>query len=239
MHKYSLMVGLLLLQAIAEADSLYFQSGSQQTQMIELYTSQGCSSCPPAEKFLNQYVDDELLWKHYIPMAFHVDYWDYLGWKDRYALAENTQRQYLYAQLKNISTVYTPGFVVNGKEWRGWRYQGKKPLATSKVGNLSVTVTDQTFSARFGSTAQLKDTLVLHYALLGMGLETDIEAGENRGRHSQHDFVVLWQKRILGSRNHWQGRLPVRTQKAKRYALVVWLSRLQDPVPLQAAASYL
>ena len=172
-------------------------------------------------------------------MALHVDYWDFLGWKDRYALAANTKRQYSYAQLKKVSTVYTPGFVVNGKEWRGWRYQGIKRLETKQVGNLSVTVSAENLDVKFEPSVRIKDTLVLHYALLGMGLKTEIMAGENRGRHSQHDFVVLTRQRLLGSKNHWQAVMPARTLQAKKYALVVWLSRINDPSPIQAAGAYL
>jgi len=70
------------------AETLSFNSGESQNTLIELYTSEGCSSCPPADKFLSDYVKSKDLWTQYIPLAFHVDYWDYLGWKDVFASAD-------------------------------------------------------------------------------------------------------------------------------------------------------
>src|SRR3954451_5035298 len=74
-----------------------FVSGSEQTALIELYTSEGCSSCPPAEAWLTQWKDDAGLWKRFVPIAFHVDYWDRLGWRDRFASKQWTERQTRYA----------------------------------------------------------------------------------------------------------------------------------------------
>lgn len=214
MYKSMVMLGLLFQLSPAMAESQDFESGSLQTQMIELYTSQGCSSCPPAEEYLNQYTDDGLLWKRYIPIAFHVDYWDYLGWKDQYASAENSKRQVLYAKLNKVPTVYTPGFIVNGKEWRGWRYQGRPQHTKQEVGRLSVSVLDDVLRAQFTPRSNIEKTLVLHYALLGMGLVTEIAAGENRGRHSRHDFVVLIHKKVPGRNNRGQSVLPAPARKA-------------------------
>ena len=74
-----------------------FESNNEQVSLIELYTSEGCSSCPPAERWLSKLADDESLWSHFVPLAFHVDYWDYIGWKDPYASKEYSQRQRRYA----------------------------------------------------------------------------------------------------------------------------------------------
>src|SRR6266436_651609 len=79
------------------AQELRFQSNAKQTALIELYTSEGCSSCPPAEAWLSQLKADPRLWKDFVPLAFHVDYWDYLGWRDPFASKEWTARQYRYS----------------------------------------------------------------------------------------------------------------------------------------------
>ena len=97
-----------------------FESGDTQSSLIELFTSEGCSSCPPAEKWLSALKSSPDLWKKTVPVAFHVDYWDHLGWRDRFAKPEFTSRQQRYAAAWGGDSVYTPGFVVNGKEWRGW-----------------------------------------------------------------------------------------------------------------------
>src|ERR1043166_1377606 len=80
----------------AVAGELSFQSSEQRTPLIELYTSEGCSSCPPAEAWLSKLKTEAGLWKDFVPVAFHVDYWDHLGWRDRFASAVFTERQRAY-----------------------------------------------------------------------------------------------------------------------------------------------
>ena len=93
-----------------------FQSGEKQVPLVELYTSEGCSSCPPAEAWMGRLKDAPDLWKGFVPVAFHVDYWNSLGWKDRWSSPEFTERQRAYAEAWKSESVYTPCFVVNGKE---------------------------------------------------------------------------------------------------------------------------
>ena len=106
-----------------------FESGAAQTTLLELFTSEGCSSCPVAEKWLSQFKTNSDLWKKIVPVAFHVDYWDNLGWPDRFAKAEFTLRQRRYAASWPTGAVYTPAFVVNGKEWSGFFDQKAPPKA--------------------------------------------------------------------------------------------------------------
>src|SRR5262249_27401056 len=111
---------VLLLRQFSEAqtNTISFQSSEVQTALVELYTSEGCSSCPPAEAWLSRLKDDSALWKNFVPVAFHVDYWDYLGWRDPWAATSFSERQRSYADSWSAVSVYTPGFVLNGKEWR-------------------------------------------------------------------------------------------------------------------------
>ena len=103
------------------ADELKFESrAGQHTSLVELYTSEGCSSCPPAEAWLSRLVASPQLWTEIVPVAFHVDYWDNLGWRDRFASAQWTARQRTYAANWGSDSVYTPGFVRDGREWRQW-----------------------------------------------------------------------------------------------------------------------
>src|SRR5262249_10561477 len=92
-----------------------FESGEKQSSLIELFTSEGCSSCPPAEKWMSALKSSQDLWKRTVPIVFHVDYWDHLGWRDRFAKPEFTSRQQHYAATWGGDSVYTPSFVVNGK----------------------------------------------------------------------------------------------------------------------------
>ena len=93
--RYWWMVALVtLISARAETT---FQSGPQRVSLLEVYTSEGCSSCPPAESWLGEFKNQARLWKEIVPVAFHVDYWDGLGWKDRFAREEYTSRQRAYS----------------------------------------------------------------------------------------------------------------------------------------------
>ena len=102
----------------ARADQLRFESGEKRVAVVELFTSEGCSSCPPAERTFSKLATHPSLWKTFVPVAFHVNYWDNLGWKDRLASVEFTQRQHTYASAWRADTVYTPEFVLNGREWQ-------------------------------------------------------------------------------------------------------------------------
>ncbi|TPW10725.1 MAG: hypothetical protein FD130_2142 [Halothiobacillaceae bacterium] len=132
-NRYSLryciftLVVLVLPTTPAWAD-LMLTSTVQRTAVLELYTSEGCSSCPPADRWLHQFTTDARLWRDIVPLAFHVDYWDYLGWRDRFAHPEHTARQQTYAAIGGIKTVYTPGLVLNGREWRGWFERRTLPI---------------------------------------------------------------------------------------------------------------
>src|ERR1700752_821515 len=109
---------VLTWAATLNGQDLVFQSGAQKTHLIELFTSEGCSSCPPAEAWLSKLKSEPRLWKDFVPIAFHVDYWDRLGWRDPFASKEWTARQYQYSNAWKAETVYTPGFVLDGREWR-------------------------------------------------------------------------------------------------------------------------
>lgn len=215
-------------------------SGAQRPQMIELFTSEGCSSCPPAEAFLNGLADSTQLWRDIIPLAFHVDYWDDLGWRDRYALPGNAQRQRRYASLGHVRGVYTPAFMVNGRGWRpGWA--GQLPAADEPApGRLTVRIDAGRIVADYRSDDGHAEGLQLELALLGMNLNTEIAAGENRGRHSRHDFVVLAHRSLEGSGPQWQGELPATADPSLQHlAIAVWVSRAGDPTPVLAVGGWL
>jgi hypothetical protein len=222
------------------AAEIRFESGAKQNSMIELYTSEGCNSCPPAEAYLNTYREHPDLWKKYIPLAFHVDYWDHLGWKDRFSKREFSERQRQYASARRVRTIYTPAIFVNGRSWRPGLIGGAPPGDTAAVGKLAVAIEGQLVSASFEPVVADLGPLTLHVALLGMGLSTEIEAGENAGRFSNHEFVVLAHNEIPGVNNRWRGTLPrIKSGAADKVALVAWLSRDGDPAPVQATGGYI
>src|SRR5882672_4017645 len=134
--------GMLLsvIPVIAQTNAFKFESPREQTALLELYTSEGCSSCPPAEAWLSGLKDSPRLWKDFAPVAFHVDYWNYLGWKDRWSDAAFAERQRAYAQLWHSANIYTPEFILNGKEWQNW-FSGRSGPKSGGVRNGVLTVT--------------------------------------------------------------------------------------------------
>ena len=231
------LLALALLQPCsAMAGQLEFNSGTRQVTLLELYTSQGCSSCPPAERWLNEYADDEDLWSDIVPLAFHVDYWDYIGWKDKYASHENGERQRNYARAGRARTVYTPGMFANGREWRGWTLRMNPRASGKEPGNLSVTVADNQVTARFAAAGGPYE---LHVALLGFDIETKVERGENRNSTLHQEFVVLAHEAHTSTSGDWNVPVPRGELPADRYGIAAWISAPDNPTPVQATGGWL
>ena len=213
--------------------------------LVELFTSEGCSSCPPAEKWLNEVEARSDLWSRVVPVAFHVDYWDYIGWPDRFAARKHSDRQRTYREIGRTRGVYTPGFVVGGREWRGWfRDPTLKPSKAVDVGSISVEVRDGRFEARFEPAVEIRKSIELHVARLGFDFVTDVGAGENHGRTLEHKFVVVgWSRHRMGGGDSGvyevSGELPAASNPSPREALAVWVSVPGDPLPIQAAGDWL
>jgi hypothetical protein len=218
-----------------------FESGETQSSLIELFTSEGCSSCPPAEKWMSALKSSQDLWKTIVPIVFHVDYWDHLGWRDRFAKPEFTSRQQHYAATWSGDSVYTPSFVVNGKEWRDW-FGNAVSTTTTKVGVLRVSFGDDgRLSATFVPEITQPRALALNVALLGNDLESDVKRGENSGRKLRHDFVVLDLIKIdmANESNRWTGSVALRMRSGtdKPSALAAWIT--ENATPIQATGGWL
>ena len=171
--------------------ALELNSGSQQTTLLELYTSEGCSSCPPADHWLSKFKSDRRLWQKIVPVAFHVDYWNWLGWHDRFSNPTYSARQHNYRRYNYLNVVYTPGFVRNGREWRGWFEQQNLPINNTDVGILKAKINKTGIQAKFTPSRPIQKPLVLNIALLGFNQTSNIQQGENRGQLLKHDFVVM------------------------------------------------
>jgi len=224
------------------SDPKTFESSETQSSLIELFTSERCSSCPPAEKWMSGLKSSQDLWKKTVPIAFHVDYWDRLGWRDRFAKSEFTSRQQHYAAAWGGDSVYTPAFVVDGKEWRGWFGGNAVPTTSTKVGVLRVSLGDDgTLSATFVPETIQPRALALNVALLGNDLESDVKRGENSGRKLHHDFVVLDLIKIdmANESNRWTGSVavPMRSGNDKPSALAAWIT--ENATPIQATGGWL
>ncbi|HSI37921.1 MAG TPA: DUF1223 domain-containing protein [Methylotenera sp.] len=174
------------------------KSGLQTTPLLELYTSEGCSSCPPADKWLSSL---KLGADKVVPLAFHVDYWNYIGWKDKFSKPEYSDRQRKTAAFGGAGFVYTPQFVINGKDFRGWGgsrlNQGvENSLKQAARANLTLSASSQANGETFlNATAQavkandVKNTDIF-IAIYENKLVSQVHAGENNGRELKHDYVV-------------------------------------------------
>lgn len=225
----------------SSADS-HFTSGPAHTSLLELFTSEGCSSCPPAEARLSRLKDDPGLWKRFVPVAYHVDYWDRLGWRDRFASPDFTARQHRYAALWQSESVYTPAFVRDGRELRGGLTDAAP--AGPAAGVLEAKSEDgKSWSISFRPAAGESGEFEAHVALLGAGIYSKIGAGENGGRNLQHDFVVLSQRdsALMRTDDQLDASLttPAPAEKAPRQAVAIWVTRRGELAPVQATGGWL
>ena len=236
----------LLHHLSAVAVALSVSSTPAQVGLLELYTSEGCSSCPPADRWLSELEDDPRLWRELVPVAFHVDYWDYIGWKDRFADPAYSQRQRDYAREQSLRTVYTPGFVYNGREWRRWFARGDLDLPRGgQPGVLQLRLEDGTADLLFTPAETLDNGVQLSVtvALLGSGLSTRVEAGENTGRELRHSFVVLGLSQAPMTQDGGEFSatvaMPESTAVPQRYAVAAWVHAPPRQRPIQAVGGWL
>lgn len=246
----SLLICLLRgapLRAETGGKMMKLQSGVAAKSLLELYTSEGCSSCPPAEKWFSALTQNDRLWKEVVPVAFHVDYWDYLGWTDPFGSGEFSKRQRAYAQQWRSRSVYTPGFVLNGEEWRRWFGGGQVPEARGEpAGMLTAESADgRHWTVQFDpAKSEGAQSVEFHAVLLGFGMDSKVTAGENRGRVLTHDFVALAHSRVAGSPTDagFKASLafPEKIERTpKRYGLAVWVTDGQGSRPLQAVGGWI
>lgn len=242
------LTGLIIFCSQSQAtEQITISSTANQTTFLELYTSQGCSSCPPAEKWISKFTDDEKLWTDLIPINFHVTYWDYLGWKDPFASAVFSKRQRTYKALGKSRIVATPGFMVDGSGWQGWFYKQAIPKTkTSYLGNLQATINNSKINVEYNTDNTKYDNnqnLVAHVALLGFGIETQIHSGENAGHKLKHDFVIIGYEQSNMQTKQQLSLTDLTLPRANnvsptKQALVFWVSEKSDPTPLQVAADW-
>lgn len=166
--------------------------------VVELFTSEGCSSCPPAEALLNEISSHaRRQGRDVICLAWHVDYWDRLGWKDPYGSSQATVRQRLYGRALGLDGIYTPQMVVNGRrEFVGHRRGSarseiqralERPVA---LGLALEPAPGHPWGLRYRLDADPPRGARLLVALSERGLETQVERGENAGRQLRHEEVV-------------------------------------------------
>jgi len=164
-------------------------SGASRNSLLELYTAEGCSSCPPADRWLSPLPGDAEV----VPLAFHVDYWDRLGWLDPFAQAAFSQRQ--RARNSETGWIYTPQVMLDGKDFRAWQ-RGLPPRSTAPASvRLALTLTQTANRMEVQADSCFDDPAAGHDAQLYLALtenrlNSEVTAGENARRVLHHDHVV-------------------------------------------------
>ena len=181
----------------AAATSCRATSGATLHPLVELYTSEGCNSCPPADRWLARHFGSPTA--RATALAFHVDYWDRLGWKDRFASASYTARQQQAMRAQRATFVYTPQVLLQGRDYAGWR-SGAPDRAIEALASRKARAAIE-LDARIGAEAVDADLRVsldappsrstyVALAYADSALVSDVRAGENRGERLVHDHVV-------------------------------------------------
>ncbi|WP_296433080.1 DUF1223 domain-containing protein [Yoonia sp.] len=192
------LIAVLSFLGFLQATTLMAQNGPV---VVELFTSQGCSSCPPADAMLHDLAKRDDV----IALALHVDYWDYIGWKDVFGRPENTRRQHGYAQAARATTVYTPQMVIGGVD----HVVGSRPMqvmdavqAQARRGNpVNVTLTRSGDAIQINATAISRGDYIVQLVRFTPEETVAIRRGENAGRtFSYANIVKSWD--VIG---RWDG----------------------------------
>lgn len=192
----------------AHAQACQAESGPQVPVVVELYTSEGCSSCPPADRWLSTLKDRPGV----LAAAFHVDYWDRLGWKDRFASPRYTARQAQLQAAAGARYSYTPQVRVNGADWRRWPELPPAPSVAKARLALQRDGDQVELSVRALPAAAADAQWALWWVGVEDGHASDVKAGENSGARLHHDHVV----RHYGSVAAWSGPLTRRVEVPAR-----------------------
>jgi hypothetical protein len=207
--KNLLFVLALFLGGAASTDAAMqctAKSPAMTTALVELYTSEGCDSCPPADRWLSSLGAKGYAPERLVPIALHVDYWDYIGWKDPYARRAFSARQRKMAALARAAVVYTPQVLLQGQDFRAWHVQGNPSAFDAAVAKINarpakarislVLDTRNKDAFEVEASAELLEGLPPRDLALYLGayenkLVSEVKAGENRGKTLPHDYVVL------------------------------------------------
>ena len=241
------LVFVLLCQSRAFAASITdFESPPDQTLLLELFSSENKKGSPDAEKWINQYLASPELWKTVFPVVYHVEYNDKPGWPDKFVKKEFTHRFMAFAKKWGVRVPYVPTLMLNGTEWTGWGREESVPNRSPKsVGVLKAKkVTMDEFGVTFESTDETSHAWVANAVLVGCGLSTIIEGGDNLGKTMDHEFTAL---RVVSQpmeleRGAYKAtiKLPQKTEvRTNGLAVIFWVTNGDDVIPIQAVGGYI
>ena len=221
-------------------------SGERTTPLVELYTSEGCDSCPPADRWLSSQFPRGGDANRALALAFHVDYWDRLGWTDRFASHAYTERQYAAMQANGKTFVVTPQILLQGHEFPASRRTMPQPALDRiarepAVATIELTATSDgkevaatAVSRVVDSAARAKTNVSIAY--VDSGLVSDVKAGENKGVRMTHDHVVRALKSAPAGDASFSTRFTVPAEPGVSPALVAFVQNTSTGDVLQAVA---
>ena len=225
-------------------------STARRVAVVELYTSEGCNSCPPADRWVSSLPSRDFNADQVVPLAFHVDYWDYLGWRDRFAQASFSARQRAQADRGGARFVYTPQLLLNGAELRRHLIDSEFAERLAKV-NSRVAAAELRLVQRagvHGVSIELESRVIeasaqrfseTYAVLLENNLGSEVRAGENSGKMLRHDFVV---REMIGplsagssGRLRWSGTVALHGHwKRPDLGIAAFVQDIRDGDVLQA-----
>jgi len=231
---------LCLVLTVTSAFSLELNSGKAKISLVELYTSESCSSCPPAEKFISKFRESDLLWKKVVPISFHVAYWNHLSWKDKFSKKKYSARQ--RAGSKKIgSNVYTPQILLNGADIKNSNIL-KKIKEDEVVGNLYVKLNKELTLAKMElNSSEIKENrkYTCFAALLKNGELRAITSGENSGKTLKEDFIVTrdFDTKAKLTKNKASCTLNISVKNLPKYSLAFWVADSATNEVIQAVGT--
>jgi hypothetical protein len=228
------------------------QSPAHSVALVELYTSEGCNSCPPADRWISQTAGKGYGADQWVPLSLHVDYWDRLGWKDKFGNPIFSARQRNLSDLARSRAVYTPEIFLNLREFRSWdsvsRFQDAVRQINAKPASADIRleIAEATaaqmlirtsFRLKPGTVAKQPNAVI---ALYENKLVSVVSAGENRGVTLHHDYVVReWMGPIAfaGGAAEYQKTIMIdRAWNPKNLGIAAFVQDLPTQQVLQAAA---
>lgn len=237
-RRHLVIGGLAAAGGAAAAEGGHVVSPATVTPLIELYTSEGCSSCPPADRWLSGWKDRPDV----VAVAFHVSYWDHLGWRDRFGRTEYAARQARQRAVNGARVSYTPQVVIDGRDRPDWPRAGGTRLAPPRPAIVTIRLgrEGERFVAEVEPQAGAPALLGAWWALTEDNHASHVRAGENDGALLRHDFVVREHREVAAwpSRPGSAQRLafvpaaPAESRHPRRLALVV--TDAGTGAPLQA-----
>jgi hypothetical protein len=197
-HRLAAALAAAFTVSIAQAaGECTAKSGPATAALVELYTSEGCDSCPPADRWLGALPGAGFGTAKVVPLALHVDYWDYIGWKDPYAKPLFAARQRELAAIARNRVVYTPQVVLAGKDYRGWPARSRFAESVAAINatparaEIALAIAGGEVRAQAGvPRREDREDTALFVAVYENDLSNRVTAGENRGATLHHDFVA-------------------------------------------------